>query len=166
MSKSLDNHVGVTDAPEEAYGKTLRLPDTAMAGWYALLLGEAPPAGISARDAKHELARRLVERLHGAEAAAAAAAHFDRVIVQRGIPEQVQEAPFAATVEGTVHLPALLGELFGISRSEARRLLGQGAVRVDGEPLGAGDVDLAPERLDGAVLQAGRRQFRRLRLRA
>ena len=64
MSKSLGNHIGVTDAPEEMYGKTLSLPDAAMASWYELLLGEPLPAGLSPRDAKHALARRLVERLH------------------------------------------------------------------------------------------------------
>ena len=68
MSKSLGNQIGVTDAPEEMYGKTMRIPDTAMDGWYRLLLGEEPPADASARDAKHALARRLVGGFHGEEA--------------------------------------------------------------------------------------------------
>ena len=162
MSKSLGNHVGVTEAPEEMYGRTLSVPDGAMGVWYELLLGEPPPAGTAPRDAKHALAGRLVEHFHGEAAAQNAAAHFERVVVQREVPEELEEANFDGA-DGAVHVPALIAEAFGGSRSEARRLLAQGAVKLDGEPLGAADVDLAPERLDGAVLQVGRRQFRRLR---
>lgn len=162
MSKSLGNHLGVTEPPQEIYGKTLSLPDKAMAGWYELLLGAAPPAQLSPRDAKHALARRLVERLHSEAAGAAAAAHFERVFVQRGMPAEIEEAPFTAA-EGIVHLPAIIAEVFGGSRSDARRSLGQGAVKIDGVALGSGDIDIAAERLDGAILQVGRRQFRRMR---
>jgi tyrosyl-tRNA synthetase len=162
MSKSLGNHIGVAEAPEEIYGKTLSLPDAAMASWYELLLGEDMPQDVSARDAKHALARRLVERFHSADAAAGAAAHFERVFVQRDMPAEIAEATFEAG-DGAVHMPALIAATFGGSRSDARRLLGQGAVKLDGAALGADDLDIAPERLDGAVLQVGKRQFRRLR---
>jgi tyrosyl-tRNA synthetase len=162
MSKSLGNHVGVTDPPQEMYGKTLSLPDDAMAAWYELLLGEPLPGDLSARDAKHALARRLVARFHSAQAAADAAAHFQRVFVQGDVPEEIEEASFAAQ-EGAVHMPALIAASFGGSRSDARRKLAQGAVKLDGAALGSGDLDLAPERLDGAVLQVGKRGFRRLR---
>jgi tyrosyl-tRNA synthetase len=164
MSKSLGNHVGVSDAPHEMYGKTLSLPDEAMAGWYTLLLGEPAPPELSARDAKHALARRLVERFHSPAAADAAAAHFDRVFVQHGLPEEIEDADFSAT-DGVVHVPALIADALGRTRSDARRMLAQGAVKLDGEPLGAEDLDLAPARLDGAILQVGKRQFRRLRRR-
>ncbi|HEV7882587.1 MAG TPA: tyrosine--tRNA ligase [Solirubrobacteraceae bacterium] len=164
MSKSLGNHIGVTDAPEEMYGKTLSLPDEAMPGWYELLLGEPAPADVSPRDAKHALARRLVERFHSPAAADAAAAHFDRVFVQHALPEEIEDADFSAT-DGVVHVPALIADALGRTRSDARRMLAQGAVRLDGETLGAEDLDLAPARLDGAVLQVGKRQFRRLRQR-
>jgi tyrosyl-tRNA synthetase len=163
MGKSLGNHVGVTDAPEEMYGKTLSLPDAAMASWYELLFGEPAPEGQSARDAKHALARRLVERLHGEDAARDAAAHFERVFVQGELPAEIEEASFAADDGASVHLPALIAASFGGSRSDARRKLAQGAVRLDGAALGAEDLDVAPERLDGAVLQVGKRAFRRLR---
>jgi tyrosyl-tRNA synthetase len=162
MSKSLDNHVGVTEAPEQAYGRTLSLPDAAMAGWYELLLGRPLSGEVRPRDAKHALARALVEMLHGAVAAREAAAHFDRVVVQGRAPQEIEELTFAGG-PGTVHLPALIAEAFGGSRGEARRLLAQGGVRLDGQSLGSADQDVAPERLDGAVLQAGRRRFRRLR---
>ena len=162
MSKSLRNQIGVRDAPEEMYGKTLSLPDGALAGWYELLLGERSPAQSSARDAKHELARRLVERFHSAGAARQAAADFERVFVRNDLPEEIEEAVFGGG-DGAVHMPALIADILGGSRSDARRMLSQGAVKVDGEPLGAEELDVAPERLDGAVLQIGRRQFRRLR---
>ena len=92
MSKSLGNHIGVTEPPEEMYGKTLSIPDAAMPSWYDLLLGAPPPAGVSPRDAKRALARALVTRFHGAEAAAAAEAHFDRVFVARELPEDIRGA--------------------------------------------------------------------------
>jgi len=162
MSKSLGNHIGVTEAPEEAYGRTLSLPDAAMTGWYELLLGRAPATDLGPRDAKHALARALVERLHGPDAAQEAAAHFDRVVVQGHAPQAIQELTFEDG-PATVHLPALIADAFGGSRGEARRLLAEGAVRLDGRVLGPADQDIASERLDGAVLQAGRRRFRRLR---
>jgi tyrosyl-tRNA synthetase len=166
MSKSYGNHIGVSDAPQEMYGKTMRIPDAAMGSWYELLLGEPPPAGLSARDAKHALARRLVERFHGGPAAAEAAAHFERVFVQGDQPEDIAVADVDAPADGEpLHLPAVIAEHVGGSRSEARRLIAQGAVRLDGEPLGPGDLDVAADRLDGSVLQVGRRQFRRLRVR-
>jgi tyrosyl-tRNA synthetase len=164
MSKSLGNHIGVTDAPEEMYGKTLSLPDEAMAGWYELLLGEPVPPELSARDAKHALARRLVERFHSPDEGGAAAAHFDRVFVQHAVPDEIEDAGFSAA-DGVVHVPALIADTFGRTRSDARRMLAQGAVKLDGETLGPEDLDLAPGRLDGAVLQVGKRQFRRLRQR-
>ena len=163
MSKSLGNYVGVTDAPEEMYGKTLSVPDEAMASWYGLLLGDAAAVeGRSPRDAKHALARALVERFHGPGAGAAAAEHFERVFVRKDLPDEVEEASFAAGA-GEVHLPALIAETFGGSRSDARRMLAQGGVRLDGEALAADEQDVPAERLDGAVLQLGKRKFRRLR---
>lgn len=161
MSKSLGNHIGVAEPPEEMYGKTLRIPDAAMPQWYDLLLGEPIPQDLGPRDAKHALARRLVERFHGADAAAGAAAHFDRVVIQGDAPQDVPEHAVAAN-GAPVHLPAVIADAFGLSRSEARRLLGQGAVKLDGAALGTDDLDLPFERLDGAVLQVGKRRFCRI----
>jgi tyrosyl-tRNA synthetase len=163
MSKSVGNHIGITEEPSEIYGRTLSLPDEAMEPWFTLLAVDRPPAGTSARDAKHALARALVERFHGAAAADAAAAEFDRVHVQRSAPEEIAELAVAAA-NGTVHLPAVIAEGFGMSRSDARRMLAQGGVKLDGEALAAADLDLPRERLDGAVLQVGKRHFRRLRV--
>jgi len=162
MSKSLGNHIGVTDPPEEIYGKILRVPDHALDTYWRLLGGEPSPAGANARDAKRELARRLVAAFHGPPAALEAEQRFDRIHIDHQPPEDVEEAAFGAA-NGDVHLPALIAELFGGSRSEARRLLAQGGVRLDGAPLSAADQEMAAERLDGRVIQVGPRRFRRLR---
>jgi tyrosyl-tRNA synthetase len=164
MSKSLGNHIGVTDPPDEMYGKTLSLPDAAMDAWFDVLAFERPPAGTSARDAKRALARAVVTRFWGGNAAVAAEGHFDRLFVERQAPDEMPEHVLSGADGGLVHLPAVVADAFGRSRSEARRLLAGGGVRLDGEPLGPDDVDLPGARLDGAVLQVGKRGFRRLRL--
>jgi tyrosyl-tRNA synthetase len=160
MSKSFGNAIGITDPPEEMYGKTLSIPDAAMPQWYDLLLGSAPPPDLSPRDAKHALARALVERFHGAEAAAAAAAGFERVFVSGGLPEDIEE--LVISNGAAIHLPALIADSFGGSRSEARRTIEGGGVKLDGEPVSA--LDLPASELDGRVLQVGKRRFRRLRV--
>ena len=149
MSKTLGNYIGITEPPEEIYGKTLSLPDSALGTWYELLLGRPLPADLAPRDAKRALARALVARFHDEAAAARAEEQFDRVHVAREAPEEIEEASFEAS-DGAVHVPAVLEEVFGLSRSEGRRLLAQGGVRLDGEPLSGDDQDLPAERLDGA----------------
>jgi tyrosyl-tRNA synthetase len=163
MSKSLGNDIGVTDPPEEIYGRTLSLPDAALASWYALLLGAEPPAGMAPRDAKRALARALVGRFAGEEAAAAAEEHFDRVFVRHEVPADVPDVA-VALADGEVHLPALLAQAFGVSRSDARRQLAAGGVRIDGAPLDATAVDVPADRVDGRVLQLGKRRFARVRV--
>jgi tyrosyl-tRNA synthetase len=161
MSKSLGNHIGITDEPAEMYGKTMSIPDEAMQEYYRLLGheldGEQPP-----REAKRALAREIVTWLHSPEQAEDAERQFDRVFVQRGAPEQIEELAFEAK-NGAVHLPALIAGAFAVSRSEARRLIDRGGVSLDEQLLATGEHDLASERLDGAVLRVGKRRFRRLR---
>ena len=163
MSKSYGNQIGVTEPPEQIYGKTLRIPDEQIAQWFSLLLGQEPPAGAGPRDAKRALARALVTRFHSEAAAAEAEAGFDRVFIEHALPAEIDEAVVAAQ-NGTVHLPAVIAEVFGRSRSEARRMLAQGGVRVDGEVLAPEPLDLPAEALDGRVIQLGKRHFRRLRV--
>jgi tyrosyl-tRNA synthetase len=166
MSKSLGNCVGVADAPEEMFGRLMRIPDEAMPEYYRLLLGEEPPAAAPPNEAKRGLARRIVERFHDAEAARAAEAHFDRLFVEHGAPDRVEEvglAPYVGDDGGRVHLPLLMAAAFEISSSEARRLIQQGGVRLDGEPLAGDRLDFEPAGLDGRLLQVGKRRFRRLR---
>jgi tyrosyl-tRNA synthetase len=163
MSKSLGNQIGVTDPPAEIYGKTLSVPDTALADYFRLLLGRPPPEGVGPRDAKRLLARELVSRFHSPQDAAAAEAGFDRVHVDRGEPDEIDEFVIAAPDDDRpIHLPGVIADAFGISRSEGRRLIGQGGVQLDGIPVG--EVDLEPGRLDGRVLRVGKRRFRRLRV--
>jgi tyrosyl-tRNA synthetase len=164
MSKSLGNYVGVTDSPEEMFGKLMSVPDEAMGAYYELLLGEEEPGGHPA-EAKRTLARRIVERFHGDEAARAAEAHFDTVHVAHEVPEDIPEVSLVdaeGVDDGEVHLPALIAGAFEISTSEARRLLTQGAVRLDGEALDGQRLDLPAAELSGKVLQVGKRRFLRL----
>jgi tyrosyl-tRNA synthetase len=165
MSKSFDNYIGVTEPPAEMYGKTLSIPDAALPSWYALLLGEEPPPELGPRDAKRALARSLVSRFHSPEAASDAERAFDRVHVQRELPEpeDLDQVEFSAP-EGVVHLPALLASAFSVSTSDARRALAQGGVRLDGEPVGNGTLDVAAADVDGKVLQLGKRRFVRVRV--
>jgi tyrosyl-tRNA synthetase len=162
MSKSLGNYVGVDEPPEDMYGKLMRVPDPVMPTYYDLLLDEPLGAGLPPRDAKRALARAVTARYHGADAAAAAEERFDTLHVRRELPDEIEDLPFHAG-NGTVHLPALLSEAFGLSRSEGRRLMAQGGVKLDGRALGEGSLDLPAEEVDGAVLQVGKRRFRRLR---
>jgi tyrosyl-tRNA synthetase len=157
MSSSVGNNIPLTAPPEEMFGRTMRLPDSALEEWYRLVVEEPPPRG-EPMEAKLRLARFVVARSHGEEAAREAEEHFTRVVRRGEAPEEVPEAPLP---EGDpVHLPALLASVFGISTSEARRLIAQGGVRIEGEPVG--ELDLPRGRLDGAVLQAGKRRFARL----
>jgi len=164
MSKSLGNQIGVTDPPAEMYGKTMSIPDSAMEEYYGLLLDTELPRDLAPRDAKRRLAREIVTWLHSAAAAAAAEAEFDRVFLARSEPEQIDELSLTGELGADpVHVPALMATAFGISRSEARRLLADGAVRLGGERLGEGDQDVPAARVAGAVLQVGKRRFVRLR---
>jgi tyrosyl-tRNA synthetase len=122
------------------------------------------PQGRSAMDAKRTLARELVTWLHSAEDAVAAERHFDRVHVERQEPETIEEATFHSD-NGLVHLPAVMAEEFGISRSQARRLIDEGGVTLGEIQLAAGEHDVPGERADGQVLKVGKRRFRRLRAR-
>jgi tyrosyl-tRNA synthetase len=164
MSKSFDNQIGVSEPPEEMYGKTLSIPDSSIGSWYELLLGREPPAELGPRDAKRALARALVERFHGADAAAAAEAAFDQVHIRREVPDDVPTVECAVSNGAAVHLPALLALAFSVSTSEARRALAQGGVKLDGQTVPDGSLDVGPGDVDGKVLQLGKRRFARVRV--
>ncbi|MEA2450176.1 MAG: tyrosyl-tRNA synthetase [Thermoleophilaceae bacterium] len=161
MSKSEGNYVGVAEPPEEQFGKLMRIPDEAMPLYYELLLGGGFDPGRPAVESKRALARAIAARFHGEDAAAAAEEHFNRLHVEHALPTEIEEAELPAG--DPVHLPALLREHFGMSSSEARRLLSGGGVRLDGERLPGGELDLPAARLDGAVLQVGKRRHKRFR---
>ena len=161
MSKSEGNYIGVSEPAEEIFGKTMSVPDTAMSAYYVLLLDREPDPSLAPVEAKRTLARELTARFAGEDAAREAEARFDRVHVRHDVPEDIEEAPLPG--DDPVHLPALLAEAFGISRSEARRLLAQGGVRLEGEVVSDADLDVPADRLDGRVVQLGRRRFKRFR---
>jgi tyrosyl-tRNA synthetase len=164
MSKSKGNTIGLTDPPEEQFGRTMRISDDLVPDWYRLVM-EAEPPGPDAdpMEAKLELARFVVRRSHGEAAARAAEAHFTRVVREGRAPDDVPEVVVAGGA--SVYLPAVLVEHLGVpSTSEARRLIAQGGLRLDGETVE--DIELPPDRLDGALLQAGKRRFARLRVAA
>jgi tyrosyl-tRNA synthetase len=163
MSKSFGNYIGVTEPPDAMYGKTLSIPDESHDSWYSLLVGETAAGDLTARDSKRALARQLVERFHGAGAALAAEEAFDRVHVRHEMPADIPDVEFVAT-NGVVHVPALLAHVFAISTSEARRALGQGGVKLDGQTMSATELDLPESVIDGAVVQVGKRRFARIHL--
>jgi tyrosyl-tRNA synthetase len=158
MSSSVGNNIPLTAPPEEQFGRTMRIPDSQLEEWYRLVLERDLPDRVDPLEAKLELARRIVARSHGRAAAADAEAHFTRVVREGQAPEEVLEAPLPAG--DPVHMPAVLAEQFGLSTSEARRLIAQGAVKLDGEPVA--DLDVPRARLEGALVQAGKRRFVRL----
>jgi tyrosyl-tRNA synthetase len=173
MSKSLGNTVGITDAPDEMYGRTMSISDALMLDWFDLLAGgewqelaaaraELAAGGGDPLAFKHALARRIVERFHGAEAAEAAARAFRRVVQNRGVPEDLEEQQVPAGEDGERGLLELLESLGLVaSRSEARRLVAQGAVSLDGQTVGD-----ATRRLGAGsyLLKVGKRRFARLRI--
>jgi tyrosyl-tRNA synthetase len=158
MAKSRGNYVGIADPPAEQFGKTMSIPDEALPQWWRLAGGAEPPAS-EPMTSKLALARTIVTRWHGEDAAAAAEAHFTRVVREGQAPEEVAETPLP---DGDpVHLPAALATAFGLSTSEARRLIGQGGVRLAGEVVH--ELDVARDVLRNATVQAGKRRFTRFR---
>ena len=143
----------------------MSIPDDVMDQYYELLLGARLDPERHPGEAKRELARRLVERFHGLDAGDAAEARFDQLHVRGELPDDLEESVVEANgPNGTVHLPAVLAEQFGLSRSEARRLIDQGGVRIGGRAVEPGGLDLPAAELDGQVLQVGKRRHRRLRI--
>jgi tyrosyl-tRNA synthetase len=161
MSASLGNYIGLREPPEEQFGKTMRISDELLPDYYRLVMeSDLDPRALDPLEAKLELARFIVRRSHGDEAAHAAEAHFTRVVREREAPDEVPEIRVSAK-DGTVYLPAVLVDHLGVaSTSEGRRLIAQGGVRLDGDVVS--DVEVPASRLDGALLQAGKRRFARV----
>jgi tyrosyl-tRNA synthetase len=159
MSSSVGNNIPLTAAPEEMFGRTMRIPDDLLEEWYRLVWEREPEPGADPMEAKLALARFIVGRSHGPDAARQAEEHFTRVVREHQAPDDVPEMPLP---DGDpVHLPALLVDRLGLaSTSEARRLIAQGAVKLDGEPVS--ELDVPRSRLEGALIQAGKRRFARL----
>jgi tyrosyl-tRNA synthetase len=157
MSASRGNYVGLKEPPEEQFGKAMRIPDSLLPQWYRLIM-ERDDVPDDPFQAKLDLARFIVRRAWGDEAVGAAEEHFTRVVRKGQAPDEVPEIEHA---EPVVHLPQLLAERFGQSTSHWRRMIDQGGVKADGQAVTS--YDLETKTLDGAVIQAGKRQFLRIR---
>jgi tyrosyl-tRNA synthetase len=160
MSKSLGNYIGVTDDPREMFGKAMSIPDEAMADYYSLVLGQAPPEAPPVEQ-KRELARSLVRMFHGEEAVADAEEHFDTV-VRREVPEDAPEAVLPEDTREVWIVDLITRAGFAKTNGEARRLMRGGAVRLDGETIEDERLSLLTESLEGKVLQVGKRRYARL----
>ena len=167
MSKSLGNYVGVAEAPEEQFGKLMSITDDLMWRYYELLSARTSVeiAALRAghpKAAKVALAKEIVERFHGAEAARGAEAHFEQVHARRETPEDVAEVALSLAGQASLPLAAALSDAkLASSRSEARRLVAQGGVTVNGEratdpqaPLAAGEY----------LVKVGKRHFAKLKV--
>jgi tyrosyl-tRNA synthetase len=158
MSSSVGNNIPLTAPAEEQFGRTMRIPDSQLPEWYRLVLERPVPDG-EPMDAKLALARAIAARSHGEEAAARAGEHFTRVVREGQAPDDLADVQLPAG--DPVHLPALLAAAFGLSTSEARRLIDQGGVKVDGKPVT--ELDVPRTQLLDATVQAGKRRFAKLR---
>jgi tyrosyl-tRNA synthetase len=158
MSSSVGNNIPLTAPPEEMFGRTMRIPDSMLEDWYRLVAERPLPPG-EPMPAKLELARWIVARSHGEEAARAAEEHFTRVVREGQAPDEVEEVRLASP-DPVVHLPSVLASQLGESSSHWRRVIDQGGVKLDGRPVSGYDVPWTE--LEGATLQAGKRQFLRL----
>jgi len=159
MSKSVGNYIGVTDPPNEMFGKTMRIPDHLMADYYSLLLHRMLPDAEPVEQ-KRELARSLVSRFHGEDAVAGAERNFDTV-ARREVPEDapIVELPNREEI-WIVDLITLAG--FANTNGEARRFIKGGAVRLGGEVIRDERLSLPTGDLEGRVLQVGKRRYARL----
>ena len=155
MSSSVGNNIPLTAPPDEQFGRTMRIPDELLPEWYRLVMEREPPAG-DPLEAKLELARFIVRRSHGEEGVERGEQHFTRVVREGRAPDDA-DIPEVSVDGGDIYLPELLKEQFGQSNSHWRRVIEQGGVKIDGEPVR--EVELPSERLRGALVQAGKRQF-------
>jgi tyrosyl-tRNA synthetase len=156
MSSSVGNNIPLTMAPEEQFGRTMRLSDDQLPQWYELVMEAEPPSG-DPLEAKLELARFIVRRSHGDGAARKAEDHFTRVVREGQAPEEVEEVVHP---DDPVYFPGLLSSRFGQSASHWRRVIDQGGVKLDGAPLAA--YELPRAEVENRLIQAGKRQFLRL----
>ena len=157
MSASKGNYIGLSEPPEEQFGKAMRISDEMLPEYYRLVMeSDVDPTALDPLEAKLELARFITRRSHGEEGARRGEQHFTRV-VREGRAQDEADIPEVSVDGGDVYLPELLKTQFGQSNSHWRRVIEQGGVKIDGEPVR--DLELPAERLRGALVQAGKRQF-------
>ena len=155
MSSSIGNNIPLTARPEEMFGRAMRIPDSMLEEWWRLVAERSVPEH-DPMEAKLELARFIVRRSHGEEGVRRGEEHFTRV-VREGLAPDETEIPRVSVDGGPVYLPELLSSQFGRSNSHWRRMIDQGGVKIDGETVR--ELEVPAERLNGALIQAGKRQF-------
>jgi tyrosyl-tRNA synthetase len=158
MSSSIGNNIPLTAAPEEMFGRTMRIPDSQLEEWWTLV-GEQPVPKGEPMEAKLELARWIVARSHGEEASREAEEYFDRVVRRGEKPKEIRTVSWT-TDSDPVYLPSVLKTHFNETASHWRRVIDQGGVTVDGRAVTSYEVPWAE--LEGLVLQAGKRNFLRV----
>ncbi len=176
MSKSYGNYIGLTDAPNDMFGKVMSIPDEIMVKYYRLASTEQvskideiekglADGSIHPNRCKRDLAQNIVAAYYNQEAAVEAEAAFDRQFKQHEAPEDVPEfaADLTPNEEGKVYIAKIINEA-GLTNSvgDARRMIDQGGVKVNGEPLPAKAYNVEPEGLKGAIVQVGKRKFVKL----
>jgi tyrosyl-tRNA synthetase len=169
MSQSLGNYIGVSDDAADMFGKTMSIPDGLMPEWFRLaanlddeevdrISADLASGSLHPNEAKRRLARGVVSLYWGEEAAVEAEAGFDQVFREGGVPDDIPVHRLPS--EDPIQLPALIRDVFGMSGSEARRLIEQGAVRVDDRVIDTAEVPRGS--LLGSVIKVGKRRFARL----
>ncbi|MDO7786667.1 tyrosine--tRNA ligase [Desulforamulus aquiferis] len=174
MSKSLGNYIGIDEAPQDMYGKTMSIPDELMIRYFELVT-PVPMEEIKSiekgltegtlhpRDVKMRLGREIVAFYHGAEAAIQSEEHFKKVFQKRELPDEIDQFIVTSDLyeEGLVAIPRLLTQAgLAASTSEARRLVKEGAVKINGEKVSDPNLRFSPE--DGMIIRAGKRRFAQL----
>lgn len=172
MSKSYGNYIGLTDPPAEMFGKAMSIPDELMVKYYRLctplhvedidgIETGLADGSLHPNQIKRRLAREIVALYHSEAEAHEAEEAFDRVFKQHDIPTDVPEITLSLAEE--VHIPALLKDLgLVVSNAEGRRMIDQGAVKLDGESLSPGEYDISKEAIAGRVVQVGKRRYARV----
>lgn len=176
MSKSYGNYVGLTEPPEDIFGKVMSIPDELMIKYFRLASDlpvdevDAIERGLDADElhpnkVKRQLARNITQIYHDAKAAAAAEEHFDRLFKEHEAPKDIPlyDGELKVNDEGLVYLAGLIAEAkLAQSAGEARRLIDGGGVKLDGKPIAPKSYNLDPAQLQGATLQVGKRKFIKL----
>jgi tyrosyl-tRNA synthetase len=170
MSKSLNNYIGIDEAPNEMFGKIMSISDDLMWKYYELLTdlseskistlkSQCTDGSLNPRNAKVELAKLIISDFHTADAAAEAEEDFNRRFVKKEVPDEIEERKVAAGVHKLVDLLSETG--LAASKGDARRLIEQGGVKINGEKATAGNADVVIDQ-NGVLFQVGKRKFLKL----
>lgn len=170
MSKSYDNYIGISDEPSQIFGRTLSIPDNLIYNYFELAtnvsnqkLGEVKTqlenGSVNPRDLKRELARTIVAMYHNHEAAEIAQTEFDNIFINKGLPDEIEEFKVGINQEINI-LDLIVLVNFAPSKGEARRLVTQGGVSIDGEKIS--DVQYQVKIISGMILKVGKRKFIKL----